>query len=198
MCAWPLDLLCSSGCPGCRCLAIANAGSHSCCKDLERDFRTACPETRGTQLLLACFSSSCSKRRHPLCSAVCWLTHRSAILSKILSFLCRGWSWAGLQAVQENAGGLKDAVPCVWLNRNMKMLLQKGRTQLGNRWKTGKGKQAITRKIAKCCLGLGQIPIVWVDLSQCSAEASREQSLFPDVHTRNTLSLSWHCSQIQL
>lgn len=85
----------------------------------------------------------------------------------------------------------------MWLNRNMKMLLKKGRTQLGNRWKTGKGKQAITRKIAKCCLGLGQIPVVRVDLSQCNADASREQSLLSDVHTRNTLSLNWHCSQIQ-
>lgn len=70
----------------------------------------------------------------------------------------------------------------------MKMLLKKGRTQLGKRWKTEKGKQAITRKIAKCCLGLRQIPVVRVDLSQCSADASGEQSLLSDVHTRNTLS----------
>lgn len=127
--------------------------------------RTAFPQTRWIQLLLVCFTSSCPKRRHPLHSAFHWLTHKSAILNRILSFPCTLWSWARLQAVQENAGGLKNAVPCVWLNRNMKMLLKKERTQLGNRWKIGKGKQAITGKIAKCCLGLGQIPVVRVYLS---------------------------------
>lgn len=177
-------------------IATAKAGDH-CCVDFERGFKTASPRTGWTQLLLVCLTSACPKRRHPLCSAVCWLTHRSAILSRILSFPCTVWPWAGLQAVQESAGGLKNAVLCVWLNRNMKMLLKKGRNQLGNRWKTGKGKQAVTRKIAKCCRGLGQIPVVWVDLSQCSADASREQILLSDVHTRNTLSLIWCCSQIQ-
>lgn len=177
MCAWPLDLLCSPGCPACRCLATAKPGDHSCCMEFEGDFRTASPQTRGTQLLLVCFASSCPKRRHPLCSVIHWLTHRSAILRRILPFPCTVWSWAGLQAVQENAGGLKNAF-CVWLNRNMKMLLKKERTQLGNRWKTGKGKQAITGKIAKCCRGLGQIPVVRVDLSQSSADARGSKACF--------------------
>lgn len=29
-CAWPLDFLCSPGCPAYRCLATAKAGDHSC------------------------------------------------------------------------------------------------------------------------------------------------------------------------
>lgn len=94
MCGWPLGLLCSSGCPACRCLAAAKAGDHSCCMDFERGFRTASPWTGWTQLLLVCLTSSCPKRRHALCSAVHWLTHRSAILSRILSFPCSltlGW-----------------------------------------------------------------------------------------------------------
>lgn len=54
-CAWPLDLLCSSDCPACRCLATAKAGNHSYCMDFERDFRTASLWTGQTQLLLVCF-----------------------------------------------------------------------------------------------------------------------------------------------
>lgn len=60
------------------------------------------------------------------------------------------------------------------------------------------GKQAITGKAAKCCLGLGQVPVVQAYLSQYSADTSKKQSLRSDAHSKNIVSLSWQCNQILL
>lgn len=80
---------------------------------LQKGLQGAPPWTGWTQLLLVCLSSSFPKRRHPLCSAVCWLTHWSVIRSRTLSSPCRVCPRAGLQAVQQHAGGLKSTAPCM-------------------------------------------------------------------------------------
>lgn len=59
-------------------------------------------------------------------------------------------------------------------------------------------KQAIAGKAAKCCRGPGHVPVFQAYLSQYSADTSKEQILLSDAHSKNTMSLVWHYSQILL
>lgn len=139
MYSWPLGVLRCSGCLACRYLATAKAGNQACCMDFERDFRMLPHRQDGPSCFW--FVSLAPFPKGGTCSAQLCAGWHIGLRSWAESFSLRAvCPQAGLQAVQRHAGDLKSTVPCMWLNRNMKMLLKKGRTQLGTRWNDRKRK----------------------------------------------------------
>lgn len=198
MYAWSLCLLCYSGCLACRCLVTAKTGDQACCMNLERDFRMLPHGQDGLSCFWFVFPAPFPKGSTHLAQLRAgwhtgpwyWAESFPFHAEYVLRLACKMYnSRQEAWKVQLPMCDSTETWRCFWRKE-------------GPSWApdgtTGKGKQAVTRKVAKCCLGLGQIPVVPVNLSQCSAETSREKSSLSDAHTRNTMCPSQHCSQIQL